>query len=387
MATFMWYPARSIIVVLLLLAFVSFSFAQGDSIQNLYFVKKNRETAFGQKDYLPGKKAFYIYRNCMYHIVLKNKQIIPARVIDIRNDSIYYTMGIHPDTSKKQDTFAVHPSYLKSVKLIADRMMGWFVGCSLQKRRYVFEKSDSMKIFPHQVDTVYAKDSSYATMYELVPYMTAQGINLLYRQCGKTYYYEGIQDPECEDTTKKQHPPIVKKWAWFTPSKANIIKGVNIGIQTMHLEDEQLSIRGVNLNADMLSFFAAMMVVPRILSGNSLINLEDTVNTSNIRDKVNGLSLSAGGLVNLTGGMQINGFSINGGICSATNSNGLIITGTQNFTSEFRGLVITGFRNRSIKGRGVQVGLLNVCKHLKGFQIGLWNVNSKRKLPLINWSF
>ncbi|HVU58693.1 MAG TPA: hypothetical protein VHD83_26720 [Puia sp.] len=65
----------------------------------------------------------------------------------------------------------------------------------------------------------------------------------------------------------------------------------------------------------------------------------------------------------------------------------MMITGTQHLTDNFKGVVICGTCNRAIQGRGVQVGLLNVCKHLKGVQIGLWNVNSRRKLPLINWSF
>jgi len=34
---------------------------------------------------------------------------------------------------------------------------------------------------------------------------------------------------------------------------------------------------------------------------------------------------------------------------------------------------------------GVQIGLFNQTKKMKGVQIGLWNINEKRSLPFINW--
>ncbi|WP_262714039.1 LA_2272 family surface repeat-containing protein [Phaeocystidibacter marisrubri] len=36
---------------------------------------------------------------------------------------------------------------------------------------------------------------------------------------------------------------------------------------------------------------------------------------------------------------------------------------------------------------GVQIGLYNMAIELRGFQFGLWNVNGKRSLPLINGQF
>ena len=37
--------------------------------------------------------------------------------------------------------------------------------------------------------------------------------------------------------------------------------------------------------------------------------------------------------------------------------------------------------------RGLQIGVVNKSKNLRGIQIGIWNVNQKRRLPLINWNF
>jgi hypothetical protein len=36
---------------------------------------------------------------------------------------------------------------------------------------------------------------------------------------------------------------------------------------------------------------------------------------------------------------------------------------------------------------GLQIGIVNKSKNLRGIQIGIWNVNQKRKLPLLNWNF
>jgi hypothetical protein len=37
--------------------------------------------------------------------------------------------------------------------------------------------------------------------------------------------------------------------------------------------------------------------------------------------------------------------------------------------------------------KGLQIGFVNKTIKLKGFQIGLWNKNGERSLPLINWNF
>jgi hypothetical protein len=370
---------------LLLLVFTTTCLAQNDSIQNLYFVKKNREVVFGKTDYQPGKNAFYIYRNCVYDLVLKNKKEISVHVTDIKDNAIYYTPYMNDPASASDTGIAVlYPANIKRIKMIGDRTFGLYGGFSLRKCRYHFEKSDTAKFFRHYIDTVYSADSSRATFYDIVPYLTMQGIDHLYKQCGKTYYYEGIGEPECKDTVKKSKPPIVKKWVWFTPSNANKISGLNLSAQVLQARDEQLAIHGVNLSADLLSIFAGCYLLFGLNAGNTLINMPDTINRSEINTRINGLSLSGGGLIC---DALMKGVSINGGICTAIQANGLVITGSQNLTNEFNGVVVSGLRNRAIKGRGVQVGLLNICKHLKGVQFGLWNVNSKRKLPLINWSF
>jgi len=368
--------------ILVIAASTATAAAQDSAYQNLYFIKKGHEATFDKADFQPGKDAFYIYRNCVYDFVLNNGKLISARVVGIRNDSIYYTIYIS-QTTTPPDTQSLHPADLKKIRMIGDRIFGLYKNYPLRRCTYVFENTREPKAFPHLKDTVYAKDSSRSTVYEVVPYLTLQGIDQLYQQCGITCYYQGIGPAACEDTTQKG-PPIIKKGIWITPSNVNKIKGVNIGLLTANLNEKPLAINGVNLNADILTAFLSVYAVLSIKSTSSLINMPDTIDRSDIRDTVTGLSLSGGGLA---GDLQLKGVSINGLICTAIETKGVVITGTQNLTNTFKGVEITSLRNRAIQGRGVQIGLLNICKHLKGIQLGLWNVNSKRKLPIINWSF
>ncbi len=382
--------ARSTVVFFLLfLNSAIHSYGQQDSIQNLYFVKKGETALFAENDYQPGKNAFYVYRNCIYNLVMKNKKEITIKVVDIRNDSIYYVTWVSqrpPEyVNRPADTLALHPSQLKKVRMIGDRILGLMSGHSLLDDDHVFQLSDSAKAFPKIVKTQLAPDSSYSITYELVPYLTAQGINRVYERSGRAYYYEGGPIPQArKDSVKKKTELETRKGVWFTPSNANNINGLNLALETMSLDNGPLTIKGVNISAGALSMFLSVYSMMAIGQGNALINMADTVDKSKMETSVRGFSVSAGGIFGET---ELKGVSINGGMCGVTSVKGLLITGLQNLTEEFYGVEITAIRNRSIKGGGLQVGLFNICKHLKGVQIGLWNVNSKRKLPLINWSF
>src|ERR1700761_2451489 len=103
----------------MVLCFFSLAAAgQKDSVQNLYFVHKDRPVVFEKEDYKPGKNSFYLYRNCYYDLVLLDGRFIAAKLIDIRNDSIYVRVLNH----LVADSFALAPSQLKKIRLITDRL-------------------------------------------------------------------------------------------------------------------------------------------------------------------------------------------------------------------------------------------------------------------------
>lgn len=379
-------PCKKARLLTSLLAFSLLLQGQEDSnFQNLYFVKKGYTVNFAADDYKLRKEGFYLYRNCIYMLSLTNKLVLMAKITDIKNDSIYYTPYSHLSVSTIDDTLALHPRQIRKIKLIGDRIMGLYTGYALAKHQHVFVNDPSPKRFATTMDTVYAKDSSRSTVYELVPYMTAQGLDRVYQQRGVTYYYEGsIPGEDKDDSTRVKKPYVLKKGVWFSPTNANEIRGVNIGLLSMTLRGDSFAVKGVNLNADLMAMLFTFPAVLYSFAGNKLINLPDTIDHIDMEKSISGLSVSAGGLLGMG---KIQGVSVNGGICLATRAKGMVVTGTQNVVDDFRGVLIAGLRNRSIRGSGLQIGLFNICKHLKGVQIGLWNVNSKRKLPFINWSF
>lgn len=162
---------------------------------------------------------------------------------------------------------------------------------------------------------------------------------------------------------------------------------VYVGWETPVNKDRLFFVNGLNLNADLISIAGGLIGLPYVVTA-GLKGLGPAPYNYPIVTTINGFSISIGG----TGGIssnniRMNGVSLNGLINTACELRGLHITGTQNRADDFSGVVISGLLNNIYKGRGLQIALVNVCKDLKGVQLGLWNVNSKRKLPFVNWSF
>ena len=100
-------------------------------------------------------------------------------------------------------------------------------------------------------------------------------------------------------------------------------------------------------------------------------------------ERINGLSLYASGT---TCDCLINGISV-GGIGHIINQvNGISAT-MFNVIGKHNGIMIAPI-NMSDIINGLQLGYANGNdSEARGIQIGIWNVNQKRKLPLINWNF
>lgn len=128
---------------------------------------------------------------------------------------------------------------------------------------------------------------------------------------------------------------------------------------------------------------------------------------------VNGINISGGtlgameyngiilGFATQNGNLN-NGIAIAGMINSIDNSNGIQATfllneaenmnGIQlaigNTTNYLNGIQIGGSNNVDNGMNGLQVGAANYADgKMTGIQIGFWNVNEKRKIPIINWNF
>jgi hypothetical protein len=365
------------------------SFAQPEQFVQLRFVPKQSSFSPGKNDYQPGKNGFYLYENCMYTLVIDDDKQYNARIISIKKDSIVFTTHFNAAVAKKQkstfDTLSVSPAAISTIRLIGDRTLGIFHNVAMKKYDYEFI-SDTMakKLW---IDTIQLY-TNMQQQYELLPFLTYQGLDLLYEEDGNTFYFQGRLQ---KDTAAG----VVSKWqkkddsifrtkniAWALPTRANKINGWALGLHTGQIFGRQLTINGLNTSADVPAMFIGMMSSMDILQKVPLGSLSDSADTDWYITKINGLSLSMGGLMRCS---NIRGIALNGGICFAYRTRGLVVSGGYNNVHDFKGISICGLRNVSVKGRGIQIALINVCKNFKGLQIGLWNVNSKRKLPVINW--
>lgn len=204
----------------------------------------------------------------------------------------------------------------------------------------------------------------------------------------------------------------VKKYfptATFHKSNAKI-NGVSFGLLS-GLNGKHLNTTSNGLRLELIGLGIGLPLIPR-----SPINEKDRlVKNSEVEfvEKINGLNISGSGTV--CSDCLVNGVSLGSIGQYVYSSNGITVSllmnlvdkqnglqlaifneshwmngvqiGFSNDAIEAKGLQLSLMGNFSNKTRGLQIGLFNKSKDFKGLQFGLWNVNQKRKMPLINWSF
>lgn len=183
--------------------------------------------------------------------------------------------------------------------------------------------------------------------------------------------------PDSADTEYR-----VRNFAWFTPNGANEVNGLAIGLQAIPLRRQKMNISGVNLEAGIVTLFVFPYFIVDMV-GKKKDRVMDYLEVDSQDVRVNGLSLSFGGLI----GAEVNGITLSGGFAQLTRVRGITVTGISSRVNTMRGIQISGISNKTKYGTGLQIALFNKCENLKGLQLGLWNSNGKRKLPIINWSF
>jgi hypothetical protein len=187
------------------------------------------------------------------------------------------------------------------------------------------------------------------------------------------------------------------------------INGISIGLLTVDNGPRFTNTNGIKF--ELIGFGVLLPLIPRspiVETDSAFVNLKQQP----LSERINGLNLSTSGtfchcLTNgLTAGLigQIN-FHVNGISTSLymnfnQKHNGLMVAmfneayymnglqiGLSNYGSKTKGIQLALISNKTNDMNGLQIGLFNKSKKFKGLQIGLWNVNQKRKFPLINWNF
>lgn len=186
-----------------------------------------------------------------------------------------------------------------------------------------------------------------------------------------------------QQQTNAQRRYKVRNVFWYTPGGAKEINGLALGIQATNFNETQLTINGLNIDAGLVALMAWPEAIgTQIRFGKKRVDEELYKRDSTPPETaVNGISISFGGELSC----GINGIGINAGVLYAPYINGISFTGLVSACGSFKGIVIGGFSNVAVQGVGLQIGLINNCKKLKGLQIGLWNRSGKRALPFINW--
>jgi hypothetical protein len=227
------------------------------------------------------------------------------------------------------------------------------------------------------------------------------------------------------DQTKHRHV------IGFSPMSRKIEKVNGMVFGVGHIDNrfvEKQTINGLNLEVNpapaigALMTFMAIMYLPEIIDKNvgkkrelkvkdTLYVKEDDLVIKNWYKtpylKLNGLNISSGCFFTTTSmnGLNIsfankfkdfNGISItplgtmsdnqNGislGLINASNDLNGFVVGVYNQSFKLDGLQI-GLVNRAGINHGLQIGLVNSSR-TKGFQVGVWNKNAKRSLPILNW--
>lgn len=181
--------------------------------------------------------------------------------------------------------------------------------------------------------------------------------------------------------SETRFPDRTRSIIWHTPCGAAKINGLAVGIQAARFGIGTLTIKGVNADLGMFTLYG----VPYVVASNFFSKKKKaelfTLNKDSAITYIHGLSMSFGGEADV----EIRGVSIAGGITIATRLFGFSITGVYSRCDEFRGIVISGLNNIAQSGKGLQIGLFNYCRDLKGIQLGVWNKSGKRTLPFINW--
>ncbi len=187
---------------------------------------------------------------------------------------------------------------------------------------------------------------------------------------------------KCSDSTLQKKPKIIG----FSPSKNT--KNVN-GILVKYFDemDQEISpkkVNGVGLGFNLLGAFFPFLIVMNLpdIDNWSFVELENKTLPEKM-NKINGLQLS---IINMeptiTNGIEVN---IASNISAPSVINGISISPLYNIHHTQKGIAIATFANVGVKCRGVQIAVINKCTDFKGLQIGFWNNNGKRSLPIINF--
>lgn len=363
--------------------------AQTDSCWSVLLIKQGNSLELRQNMLTYDPHGFYMVRNCIYQITLKNGQEIGGRLRDIRKDSLVFDNFFNREAADAYgDEFRnvkVHYRQLAELKFLADRSLNLSNTVNLQNFDFHFSYGQSNCSVQTQMVQLFSNSDE---LYEVVPHLTAQGLGALVCYNGEVsvFWGTGYTKP---DESKRDRTFDRRNFIWYTPCNVEEINGLAIGMMPKNIKNQKygkpayLVVNGLNIELN--PFELVTIYYPQFVGPYSdSLEYFEAVFEDKIETTLNGLSIT---LVNAIGETQMNGVNFAGLVTQADILKGLSISGFSNFSYKMSGLTIAGLHNKATSGKGVQIALYNNAVDFRGFQIGLWNKNGKRSLPFINWQF
>jgi hypothetical protein len=174
---------------------------------------------------------------------------------------------------------------------------------------------------------------------------------------------------------------------WFMPSKAEAIHGIAINswFSSAHFNDDIL-INGAQVQISPIAVFPCIYNIAALAQGSYLqgyIEKCNNLSPGKSRKTINGVNITIADW----GIHKLNGCEINLMSSEVIYVNGVSISGLHNKNKERHGLAIAGVSNLSAESRGVEIALFNNSRDFRGVQLGIWNINHKRSLPILNFAF
>ncbi len=172
---------------------------------------------------------------------------------------------------------------------------------------------------------------------------------------------------------------------WVSPSTATDVYGIMLNFWPNEFTSSYPNIYGMELNLNPIGIFVPFVLLIHSLNSESHNFIDTNIDSIDfsVYKKIYGMQI---GTINLEPSF-IYGLDINISGSFHSKVNGLTLSLIMNKHDIINGLTFAMMGNHDVQCRGIQIGLINSSKNLKGLQFGLWNKNQKRSLPIINWCF
>ncbi len=189
----------------------------------------------------------------------------------------------------------------------------------------------------------------------------------------------------CGQDTISEQDDNKKYVAWFSPSKATHLYGLMFNFFPSESFEKYPIIYGSEINLNPIGLFTPFVLFVHSFDPKTHCPVAQSLDSIPFDSFkiVHGLQV---GLINMEPTI-VNGLDINITGSLESKTNGLTISLVMNKHYISNGLTFALIGNHDTKCNGVQIGLINSAVDLKGLQIGLWNKNQKRNMPIINWNF